>query len=289
VSGGAGRGPTVVDAGGERVDVIDTGRRDGPPLLITSGLGGAWFDWNPTVALLWNAHHVIVFDRPGLGRSPSGRTPPSLRRDVRIMEALAERAGAPLTVLAHSMGAFAAEALARIHPKLVNGIVLVDPSHEEAPRPWPRVAAVLHPLTRALGGLMEATRIARSAGPGARRVVLRFTSDRDDTVPQRVVRDVYGRGAVLGTILAEELAYREMAADLAALRLRRPFPAIPVVVLTALGDAPEGPRAREWSRGHRSLAAMSPLGRQVELPGAKHMLQLDRPDAVADAVAAVLE
>ncbi|WP_395110906.1 alpha/beta fold hydrolase [Actinomadura sp. SCN-SB] len=285
---GTGYTSTLAEAAGERVDLIDTGRRDGPPLLITSGLGGAWFDWDPSVALLRDAHRVLIYDRPGLGLSPAGQAPPSLRRDVRIMAELAEDAGPPVTVLAHSMGAFAAEALARARPKLVDGMVLVDPSYEHAPRGRPRVAAVLHPLTRALAAVLDLTRLARLAGPAGRRVVLGFASDRDDTVPKGLVRDVYGRGTVLGTIVAEEFAYREMATDLAALRERRPFPPIPLVVLTALGDVRDTGGGREWSRGHRLLAAMSPRGRQVELPGARHMLQLDRPDAIADAVAEVL-
>ncbi|GAA2435835.1 alpha/beta hydrolase [Actinomadura vinacea] len=278
----------VANAGGEQVHLVDTGRRDGPPLLIGSGLGGAWFDWDPTVELLRAEHRTVVYDRPGLGRSPAAHAPPSLRRDVQIMADLAKEIGAPVTVLAHSMGAFAAEALARLHPELLNGLVLVDPSYERDPCAGPRVAAALTPLTKTLGGALGVTRIARLGAPAARRLVLRFTSDRDDTVPAATVRDVYGRGTVIGTIAAEELAYREMAADLAALRDRRPFPDLPLVVLTALGDVRGPGRAQDWAEGHRRLAAMSPRGEQVELPGAKHMLQLDRPDAIAAAVAQVL-
>jgi hypothetical protein len=33
---------------------------------------------------------------------------------------------------------------------------------------------------------------------------------------------------------------------------------------------------------------MSPRGRQIELPESLHMLQLDRPDEIADAVAEVM-
>jgi pimeloyl-ACP methyl ester carboxylesterase len=101
---------------------------------------------------------------------------------------------------------------------------------------------------------------------------------------------VYGRGTVLGTVLSEEFAYREMAEDLDRLRARRPFPAIPLVVLTALGDPGQSEDEREkWSEGHRLLAEMSPYGRQVVIPGARHMVQMDRPQAVADAVAEVLD
>jgi pimeloyl-ACP methyl ester carboxylesterase len=78
-----------------------------------------------------------------------------------------------------------------------------------------------------------------------------------------------------------------MAADLADLRSRRPFPEIPLVVLTALGDLRPAGRRRAWAECHRRLAAMSPYGRQVTLDGARHLVQTDRPDAVADAIVSV--
>jgi pimeloyl-ACP methyl ester carboxylesterase len=277
----------IVNAAREQVHVVESGPADGPPLLLTSGLGGAWFDWAPTVRLLRDGHRVTVFDRPGLGLSPAGVEPPSLRRDTAILEAMAARAGRPVIVLAHSMAAFHAEAMARLRPHLVRGMVLVDPSFEHDPHVRVRVAAALTPLATATGAVLGATRLARAAGPLGRRLVLKHTSRRDEAVPDDVVRSVYGRGTVLGTVVAEELAYREMAVDLAGLRGRRRFPDIPLVVVTALGDVDDPGRKREWAEGHERLAAMSPRGRRVELPDALHMVALDRPDVLADAVAEV--
>ncbi|WP_329519379.1 alpha/beta fold hydrolase [Spirillospora sp. NBC_01491] len=300
---------TVVDAGGERVHVVETGPPGGPPLLLSSGLGGAWFDWRPSADLLDGAHRVTVFDRPGLGLSPAGRAAPSLRRETAILAGLAERAGGRVVVVAHSLAGFHAEAFARQWPDLVRGLVLVDPSYERDPsggawRPRfsrvathpaaprvqapPRVSAAAVPATRALGAVVGATRIPWLAAPAGRRLAMRFLTRRRVPVPDGEVRAVYGRGTVLGGILAEELAYREMAADLAALRVRLPFPPVPLVVLTALGDVKDPAKAREWAEGHRTLAEMSPYGRQVKLPTELHLLHVDRPDVVAEAVAEVL-
>ncbi|MFA1543364.1 alpha/beta fold hydrolase [Actinomadura monticuli] len=278
----------LVNVGREQVHVVASGPADGVPLLLTSGLGGAWFDWAPTVGLLRREHRVTVFERPGLGLSPAGIAPPSLRRDTAILEALAERARGPVVVLAHSMAAFHAEALARLRPRLVRGLVLVDPSCERDPRVRVRTAAVLTPLATAAGVVLGATRLAKIAGPAGRRLVRTRTSRRDEAVPDGVVRSVYGRGTVIGTVIAEELAYREMAADLARLRERRPFPDVPLVVVTALGDVRDPGAKRAWAEGHERLARMSPRGSRVELPDALHMVPLDRPDVVADAVAEVL-
>ncbi|MFA1548726.1 alpha/beta fold hydrolase [Actinomadura chokoriensis] len=277
----------IVNVGREQVHVVESGPADGPPLLLTSGLGGAWFDWAPSVELLRGEHRVTVFDRPGLGLSPAGVSPPSLRRDTAILEALAARAGGPVIVLAHSMAAFHTEALARLRPRLVQGMVLVDPSYERDPRVRVRLARALTPAATATGAFLSATRLAGIAGPFGRRLVLNRTSRRDEAVPDAVVRSVYGRGTVIGTVIAEELAYRETAADLVRLRERHPFPDVPLVVVTALGDVGDPGKKREWAEGHERLARMSPRGSRVELPDALHMVPLDRPDVVADAVADV--
>jgi pimeloyl-ACP methyl ester carboxylesterase len=280
----------VENAGGEQVHVAEYGdeRGDGPAVLLSSGLGGAWFDWLRTVRRLEDGQRVIAFDRPGLGLSPSGHAPPSLRREVRILEAFAERTRGPVVVVAHSMAAFHAEAFTRLHPDLVAGLVMVDPSFERRPRTLVRLTAALTPATKAFGALLGATRLARLIGPLGRRLVLRRTSRDGDTAPAELIRSVYGRGTVLGTVLAEEFAYREMAVDLDRLRGQRPFPAVPLVVLTALGDVRNPGKADEWTRAHAELAAMSPYGRQMVLRDSLHMVMMDRPDAVADAISEVL-
>lgn len=280
-------GKKIIEIAGERLHVVESGRPDGPPVLLSAGLGGAWFDWEPVAELLRPRYRVLCFDRPGLGLSPAGRTPPSLRRDVELLASLAGWAGAPVTVVAHSVAGFHAEGMARVHPRLVCGMVLVDPSYEATARPRPHLSAIVAPFARVAGWLAGLTGLPYLFAPLARRTVLRHFSRRNPPAPAELVRAVYGRGTVIGTLLTENAAYPEMAADLIELRGRRPFPPIPLVVLTALGDLGSAGKARDWAEGHRRLAAMSPRGRQIELPDAYHLLQLDRPDLVAEAVAGV--
>src|SRR5204862_292213 len=56
-------GITIENIDGEAIHVVESGPADGPPLLLSGGLGEAWFDWTPTVELLEQRHHVINFDR----------------------------------------------------------------------------------------------------------------------------------------------------------------------------------------------------------------------------------
>lgn len=264
--------------------VVAVGDPAAPPVVFSGGLGAAWFDWDPVVPLLQDTHRVIRFDRPGTGASPPAAEPPSLRAAVGDLARLARCAGAPVTLVAHSMAAFHAEALARIHPELVRGMVLVDPSWEPEAGVRLYLAGVLTPAYRAAGALLDLTGLARVVGPLARRYAIGRGSLRGEMVSAPLVKAVYGSGRVLGEIGAENQAYREMAFDLWQLRRRRPFPDIPLVVLTAAGDrADEGAR-RAWASCHAELAAMTPYGRCVELADSRHMVPFDRPDAIADAV-----
>jgi pimeloyl-ACP methyl ester carboxylesterase len=77
---------------------------------------------------------------------------------------------------------------------------------------------------------------------------------------------------------------------LAALReLRaaaRPFPDVPVVVLSAARGFPRRFRAH-WTRLQAGLAALAPQGRHVVVDGTGHNIPRDRPGIVADTILAV--
>lgn len=265
--------------------VVDYG--SGTPLLFSSGLGGAWFDWTPVADLL-PGRRVVLFDRPGTGESPPSDATPSLRREVALLAALAEHIGEPVVLVAHSMGAFHAEAFARVHPGRVRGLVLVDPSCEPDAKVCLRTAHVFTPLELGFGRLIGFLGVARELGPWGRAQIVKRISHRPDPAPPELVREVYGRGEMLGTVLAENTAYPEMAADLVDLRARLPFPDVPLEVLTALGDFKHAEKAEAWTSCHAELARLSPRGHQTVLPEALHLIQIDQPGSVAAAVRRVL-
>jgi pimeloyl-ACP methyl ester carboxylesterase len=272
----------LVLVAGDLLHVVSEGSGT-PPVLLTSGSGGAWFDWIPVTERLRERHQVVGFDRPGLGGSPPVRATAGLRDEAGRLAGLARWAGPPVIVVAHSLAAFHAEAFARLYPGLVCGVVLVDPSAEpDAPRharPFNRLA----PMAGFTGRIPGLGGVARLAGPRIRGAVLRRISERGDVAPPSYARAVYTKPHVLGAILAEHASYRQLAVDLIALRESVPFPAIPLGVITALGDV-RGDGAG-WRHAHERLAALSPHGWQVVLPGTGHLVQLDRPEVVAEAVA----
>ncbi|GAA3684939.1 pimeloyl-ACP methyl ester carboxylesterase [Lentzea atacamensis] len=270
----------MIPSSAGRVHVASYGRVDQPVVVLSSGLGGAWFDWDRTVRLLEPLARVIVFDRPGLGMSGPARRGPSLAREVAVLDAVLR--GIPHAVLiGHSMASMHVEAYARLRPHRVNGLVLLDPDTETPGAGAPfDVSAVVAQGLRAFGSRWLGARMTRRFGHSFRNLLTAAsTLGVTDPAPADLVQMVYRRPGVGRAVLAELASYPGQVATLERLRRRRELPKVPFVVLTA--------GRRVWPE-HQSLAALVPWGRNVPVPGSRHMIQMDRPDAVVMAVREVL-
>jgi pimeloyl-ACP methyl ester carboxylesterase len=93
------------------------------------------------------------------------------------------------------------------------------------------------------------------------------------------------------TVFPDELHDDAAAVSAAIQELRaaaRPFPDVPVVVLSAAGGFPFLRRFRaHWTRLQAGLAAAAPQGRHVVVDGTGHNIPRDRPDVVAGTILAV--
>nr|WP_308800910.1 alpha/beta hydrolase [Streptomyces polyasparticus] len=255
----------------------------GPVCVLTAGLGMAWFDWDAVAALLAPHRTVVRFDRPGLGLSGPAAVQPSLTgeadRIARVLDACGLRG--PVTVAGHSLGGFHAEAFARLHPARTAGLALIDSSVETAARPRP-APAVRTGLTRVAAGALGAAGVPYALGPLGRRAAFRLTRGRrgGDPAPYALVRRTYATGRSLRAMLAEHTTYPDVAAQLVCVRRQFPLPdGIGATVLAAGAD----PR---WQA--RQLALAGELGADFRrCPDASHLVMLDRPEDVAEAVLSV--
>jgi pimeloyl-ACP methyl ester carboxylesterase len=270
----------MIPSSAGRVHVASTGRVDHPVVVLSSGLGGAWFDWDRTVRLLEPLARVIVFDRPGLGLSGPARRGPSLAREVAVLDAVMRGTGRAILV-GHSMASMHVEAYARLRPHRVDGVVLLDPDTEipGAGAPFDMSAVIAQGL-RTFGSRWLGTRITRRYGPSLRNLLTAAsTLGVTDPAPADLVQLVYRRPGVARAVLWELASYPGQVATLERLRRRRELPRVPWLVLTA---------GRKIWPEHQSLAAFVPWGRNVLVPGSRHMIQMDRPDAVVMAVREIL-
>ncbi|MEV5890845.1 alpha/beta fold hydrolase [Nonomuraea fuscirosea] len=264
--GAAGAGVRVafgaVVAGCGRQHVVVQG--DGPSVLIAAGAAGAWFHWDAVAGLLVAAgHRVIRFDRPGLGLSPPSSAPPTLYAEVARLAALAPAHPQQVTVIAHGVACWHAEAFARLHPLCQARLVLVDPACVTERPPSAAATGTAGRWLPALGGTWGATVLARLTGPPAHRLLTGLPDP----------SGIYRSGTTISAMAGEWLARGDMVADLRRLRAEKPFPGVPVVVISA-GD-PDGCRER---------LAYELGGEHVRVPGPGRRIHLHHPHTVADAV-----
>lgn len=278
------------DVDGTRLHVVRDGD-SGPLVLFTQGLGGAWYDWDPVVPLLAADHRLVRYDRPGLGWSqpepPAGPPEPqTLQGEARRMAHLLDVLGVPydekVVLVAHSYGAFHAEAFVRMYPYRTAGLVLVDGSAE--PDITPKPGGPARPLSQGLVRALRALGLHQLLGPAVRRGVFVLASvTRRDPDPGQS-RAVYRSSRVAAATMNELTSYRPVAVELLELRCERQLPDVPVVLVAGAAGA----GAVRWVGRQYGLARVLGGAEVVELPDAKHLIAADRPDAVAAAVRSVV-
>ena len=100
----------------------------GENVVFIHGLGGSMEYWTPLIPSLEQTHTLHLFDFEGHGLSP---THPLSRVDTETiaadLHAVVQHAGAPATVVAHSLGCLAALQFSVDNPELVRKLVLVGP------------------------------------------------------------------------------------------------------------------------------------------------------------------
>jgi pimeloyl-ACP methyl ester carboxylesterase len=250
-----------------------------PPVLLLGGCGVPSTAWEPLLPAL-DGYLVVQLDRPGLLGTPWPGVLPTLEAEVATLAALVERVGGPVVLVAHSMAGLHAEALVRRRPDLVRGLVLVDSSIEWRPD---RARTGSRTVERCWLGLARLARTAlrlppvRLLGSAVDRLLVTAQSNRRllDRRPSAAY-SVYRNGEAVASVIAEQAAYERQVSDLAELRTASSFPDLAVVVVTA-GNS------RRWIGKQARLAALLG-GRQVRAADAHHLVMMDRPDLLADAV-----
>ena len=104
---------------------------DGPPLLLLHGWPEFWLTWEPVMRRLKDRFMLIAPDLRGFGASAPPDAQPSDQAGAAVhaadLAALLKTLGLPkVGLVAHDVGAFAAQALARSHPELLERLFFFD-------------------------------------------------------------------------------------------------------------------------------------------------------------------
>ena len=262
----------LVDVGGHRLHIWCTGSGT-PSVILDTGLGGSSADWGLVQPEVAQFTRVCSYDRAGMGYSDPGPSPRTTRRIARELAQLLDRSGinGPLILVGASIGGFTVRVFASEHSEhaeRVEGLVLVDASHEDQQEDVPGLAPFV-PVLSSLGVLRL---LGVSFGPSPA------------SLPPSVrgfARATSFRAAGYQAAADELLHMRESAAEVRATRRTL---TIPVVVVTAgRGAAPV------WRDKQRDHVRLSRRGCRVIADQSGHVVALDQPRVVVDAIRATVD
>jgi pimeloyl-ACP methyl ester carboxylesterase len=189
----------------------------------------------------------------------------------------------PIVLLGHSLGGMDVRMFASQYPSEVVGMVLVDSSHPDQDDRFPPEAKKLAAGTKYV---IRAMQITLPTG------LPRFLASR--SVPKQVQLEfcaVFCRPQFIAAVRAEAAAQDENSAQVRALGSLGNMP------LIVLSHDPEKvhfpgnltePVNREWGKMQEELAQLSSNGSHLVVKGSGHDIQIDKPEAVVNAIRKVV-
>ncbi|MBW3620632.1 MAG: alpha/beta hydrolase [Actinobacteria bacterium] len=247
-------------------------RGDGPPVLLIHGAFGVLEVWGDVQDSLATTHRVISYDRRGHGRSPNGTS------DMRVhardaVELIEQVAGEPPIVVGWSGGAGVAMELIRTRPEQVRAAVLIEPPfHLPRHQPLPSLRLLLAFKRDAMRGRRREAAETMAEFAFARRGGGNGWDELDERQRAWFLDDAEG--------LCTEFRMREWfntsADHISAKEISRW--SVPMTYLLGEDSAP-------WVHAiHGALTGSARQFHTVRVPGACHLMPLQQPAAVAEAV-----
>jgi len=296
---------------GRRLNIHCTGTGS-PTVILEGGITTSLIYWGLVQPELASDARTCSYDRAGLGYSDASPRASNAANNVDDLHRLLAAAdiAPPYVFVGASAGGLYSRLYIYTYPREVVGLVLVDSSHEDQRDGFrktdPRgLSETQWDLTVVEPPLAErrACIVAASAGtltPGSEMFarciyphVAQFSTAVQEAEDRRQMTPAFQR-----TQYSEEEAWLRASAQQVRTAVRS-LGDLPLIVLTRDRFPPRESATAEqialmetryqmWLGLARDLAAMSSNGQQRIVAGAGHDIQLDRPQAVIDAIREVL-
>ena len=293
----------MVDLGGYQLHIHCQGQGS-PTVVIEAGAGDSCLSWEQVRPEVAKLTRVCTYDRAGLGwseRSPKSRT---ARNIVAELHSLLANAGieGPYVLVGHSIGGLYARLYDHQYPAEVVGLVLVDASHEEQNLRFPEVHRQAEDdfLQQIVSGARLA-KLMNSLGL----LALSPDSYPSEYLPPfpEATLETYKAVILSDTRYFETVAeeYTSIEESLAQVRAAQPTTLgdMPLVVLTrglspdpnlpGLSDEDAQQAEAVWNELQTEMVALSSNGKQVIAEESGHLVQVDQPELVIDAIGDVVE
>ena len=285
----------LVDIGGRRIH-LDCRGAGAPIVVFESGLDmyGS-LSWSAVQDQIAQTTRACSYDRAGIlwsDRAKGTRNGAAVAADLHAaLQAAGERG--PYVMVGHSLGGPYVMTFVQQFGADVAGVVFVDASHPDQQQKMQQ--AVGQKIEPSMAGPKIAAALAWMGLP---RLFAGSVGHRQAPARANAAMSAY-LPASLGAMLDEQAAIDQTFKDAGALRS---LGGRPLVVLTAAAPVKaedlatmkltneQGQRLQSvWFALHDDEAAWSSHSRQLRLQDSHHYIQFERPDAVIDAVRAVVE
>jgi pimeloyl-ACP methyl ester carboxylesterase len=275
----------LIDIGGYKLH-IDCLGQGAPTVILDSGLGDSYISWRKVQPEIAKFTRVCSYDRAGLGYSdpsPHPRTSKVIAEELhKLLYSYSVDSMDPIVLVGHSMGGYDVRLYASLYRNQVAGMVLVDASHPDQENRFP---AALNDMQKSW--LREAEFFEFTMPLGIPRL-MGFCD------PDPEIRAAECNFHTARETVAEMKAFSENAAQTAATGT---LGDIPLAVLSHDPDKPSSdlpadlakPANDAWEKMQEELAHLSTRSTQTIARNSSHYIQLDRPDAVIDAVHRVVD
>jgi pimeloyl-ACP methyl ester carboxylesterase len=290
-----------VDVGGFRlnIDCSGTSQPGAPTVILESGAGVPGFGWALVQPDIAKFVRVCSYDRAAYGWSdPPLEMKRTSLQSTKELHALLKNASVPppYVLVGHSLGGFNIRVYNQLYPDEVVGAVFVDSSHPDQLANMP--ASLKQYMDKNMKSMEWMKKLAPIAlDTGVVRLML-YLSERNSTLPKDFVEEMaylQRRKDFLAVGFAEMDNFNESADET---RNSGNFGDKPVLVLTA-GKFPAIPGIpsndvqsfqNRWTNELQpQLAQLSTRGKQLVVADSTHMIPMERPAAVVEAVREIVQ
>jgi 3-oxoadipate enol-lactonase len=231
-----------------------------PPLVFLHGIGGAARGWRGQLKAFGDHYHAIAWDMPGYGGSEA-LPAVSIAALADALQDFLQQVGAARPILVgHSIGGMIVQQFLVRHPDIPRAVVLAQtsPAFGNAAGDWQKnfIAARFGPLDR--GETM------RTLAPS---LVKDIVGDEPDPAGIELARDCMAS--------VPEQTYRATMLSMLGFDLRAALKNIAVPALVLSGSRDKNAPAPTMAK----MASTIPSAEYVDIEGAGHLVNLERPKA----------
>ncbi len=295
---------------GRRLNIVCTGKGS-PTVVFMQGLSGNFADWRKVRGPVATFTRECFYDRAGLGYSDPSEKPSTAKNAASDLHALLRADGIKdrVVLVGASLGGLFATYYADKFGSDVAGLVLVDPSFsgqfgypvsEQDAKVIEDDKKGFAALMRSCGKLAEEGKLSKDHSHNCFYLSGDLTPEDSEYVTQQFSRPSYFASVASE---AENLSQRREGKKFAdgvdgdqERRVARTFGNLPMMVLTAglmsramtISEAGKAAAQEVWERGHDKLSHRSTRGKSVIIPDSGHLIELEKPDVVIDAIRKVV-